>query len=559
METDPFDADSGARVFPFLAVLYSDSFETVVIWEENFDQFVTKVIAAIESLPDSYTIYAHNGGKFDYLFLLHKIRGFVLFKGRGLMSCRIGNHELRDSFHIIPERLANWQKDTFDYSKLKRNQRNKYRDEIIRYCINDCRYLLQIVRGFLDKFGFKISIGQAAMAELRRSYKVKKMSEATDGMMRDFFYGGRVECLQGKGHWRGDYKLYDVNSMYPFVMATYDHPVSNEFYRRKGEPGPATCFVELECENYDALIGKTEQGETTSNVRRGTFRASIYEYRVALRHNLISDVNIISCIDFAERSNFAKFVTPFYEQRQDTKRRLKVLEEGTTEYNECKKDDIFLKLILNNAYGKFAQNPRNYKETYISAHGERPPDDEEGFDVLPVYECEQYDIWERPNPRLTFNNVATAASITGAARSVLLEAICNADDPIYCDTDSIICKSLAADIDNERLGAWKLEATFDEVIIAGKKLYGMKIAGLDDCNPKRIKVKSKGVSGLTWPDLVKLLDAELAEIVKRNPGPTFNRRGEQYYISRRIRATAPARHPILTRRIEWPTKMNASN
>ena len=79
------------------------------------------------------------------------------------MAARIGKHELRDSYHIIPEKLANWKKDDFDYSKLARGNRKRFRDEIIRYCINDCAYLLDIVKSFVGTYGLKLSIGQAAI------------------------------------------------------------------------------------------------------------------------------------------------------------------------------------------------------------------------------------------------------------------------------------------------------------------------------------------------------------------------------------------------------------
>jgi len=127
-ETDPFDNVLRTQVFPFLAVLYSDQFEPIIIWEENREAFIDAVIAAIEGLPDAYTIYAHNGGKFDFMFLLKRFRGSVKFKGRGIMSCTVGAHELRDSMHIIPEPLANWKKDAFDYAKnLKQNRKHASR------------------------------------------------------------------------------------------------------------------------------------------------------------------------------------------------------------------------------------------------------------------------------------------------------------------------------------------------------------------------------------------------------------------------------------------------
>src|SRR6185312_8763742 len=54
----------------------------------------------------------------------------------------------------------------------------------------------------------------------------KKIGEHTDEQLRPWFFGGRVECLAGAGHFvagNGGYKLYDVNSMYPSAMANGLH------------------------------------------------------------------------------------------------------------------------------------------------------------------------------------------------------------------------------------------------------------------------------------------------------------------------------------------------
>ncbi|MEB2649701.1 hypothetical protein SOP86_29070, partial [Pseudomonas canadensis] len=146
METDPFDDKLKTSVLPFLAVIYSDEFEPIVIWEENNVRFIERVIDALKSLPGRYTVYAHNGGKFDFLFLVSKLRGDVKFKGRSLMAAKVGSHELRDSSHIIPERLAAFSKDKFDYDRNRKANREHWRKEIIDYCIADCRYTLDIVK-----------------------------------------------------------------------------------------------------------------------------------------------------------------------------------------------------------------------------------------------------------------------------------------------------------------------------------------------------------------------------------------------------------------------------
>lgn len=545
-ETDPFDVETQDRIEPFTACLYSDNFEPVIIWDENFDSFTDKVLEAIRQLPERYIIYAHNGGKFDFMFLVHKLRGRVSFKGRGIMSAKVAGHELRDSFHIIPDRLSAFHKEEFDYSKLTKPKRNKYRDEIIDYMVSDCRYLLQIVKGFVARFGFKLSIGMAAMANLKRFYKVGKLADLTDAALRPYFYGGRVECLAGKGHFVGKYKIYDVNSMYSEAMANYRHPISQNYEkRRKGGIGPNTCFLEVECQNWGALVCRSEDGlETTATKDFGTFFTTIYEYNTALELGLINNVNIVSVIDNAEFSDFSKHIVPIYEGRQETKKKIKLLENAgqmnTPEYWDTKQEDMFLKFLLNTGYGKFAQNPRRFKEWYITDPDDKAP---EGFEDsgMPNFRNDQYAMWSRPAPRQSFNNVGTAASITGAARSILMRAIHNAIDPIYCDTDSIICKSLSGvEIDHAKLGAWKLEREIDEIIINGKKLYAYKYSDKDGQTAKPV-VKSKGAANVTWESMVDMYNGAVVPFV--NPAPTLDKTGRQIYMVRNLRATAQPMKP----------------
>jgi hypothetical protein len=515
------------------------------------------VLAAIEALPNSYTIYAHNGGKFDFLFLIHKLRGPVSFKGRGLMTAKIGPHELRDSFHIIPERLANLEKEKFDYANMAKDKRNDHREEIISYCIADCVGLLKFVKAFLKDFGFKLSIGQAAMARLKQHYKVASISSSMDKQLRDFFFGGRVECLAGRGHFHGHYKLYDVNSMYPRAMEGYQHPIGAIYNWRVGEPDENTFFIDLECDNNNALVRRSENNETTANVPSGRFLTTIHEYRTALKLGLISNIRINFCIDCEQSSNFADFVIPLYKNRLQTKDTLKAMEkaglEGTAQFFDVKKDDVFYKLLLNNAYGKFAQNPRRFKESYITDPGARPELTEqeqlmveltgeyadEHFGNLPAYECDEYSIWERPSPSKRFNNVGTAASITGAARAILMEAIYNAVEPIYCDTDSLICRELPnTELHDTKLGAWDLEAEYREVIVNGKKMYGcLPLNPADD--KKKTKIRSKGTSNLTFADMVRLYQGDVLR--RMNPAPTLTKSGAQYYVTRNIRATVAIR------------------
>lgn len=543
METDPFDNVLQEDIFPFVACLYSKDFEPIVIWEENRAAFTQAVVNAIMALPESYIIYAHNGGKFDFMFLVHKLRGEVQFKGRGIMSAMIGPHELRDSFHIIPEKLAAYQKEKFDYENMRKGKRDHFRKEITDYLISDCRYLLDIVVGFIDEFGPKISIGQAAMAELRKTVKFDRLNASQDKEIRKYFYGGRVECLQGRILAQGHYKLYDVNSMYPDVMANCQHPIGSEYETRPGEPGSFTCFVDVTCKNYGALVARDGRGDTTATIEEGRFFTTIHEFNMALKYGLIEDVVINFCVDCNKYANFSAFILPQYEKKE----RIKALmdqfkdrgDDSSAAFMDLKKDYTFSKLIQNNAYGKFATNPERFKETYITEPGEMPPEEFEGCGATPVCENEEYWIWERPSPEKRYFNVGTAASITGAARAKLMEAIQNAEDPIYCDTDSLICRELHnTELHPSKLGAWDLEAEYSEVIINGKKLYACKpLPG----GKSREKIRSKGVQGLSYEDMLAMYDS--ATITRPNFGPTLTRTGRQYYVTRSVKATAQVRSP----------------
>lgn len=542
-ETDPFDKDTQTAILPFAACIYTEHFAPIMIWEDDFDSFVQRLFAELDAIKEPFTFYAHNGGKFDYLFIVHKLRGKVSFKGRGLMSARIGIHEIRDSFHIIPEKLAAYRKDAFDYAKMRKDKRQQFKQEINEYLLADCVYLYDIVKSMVTKFGMKLSIGQMAMAELKKHYKPQSIGANTDASLRQWFFGGRVECLKGRGYFVGDYKLYDVNSMYPSVMARFAHPISSNYtLRRKGEITEKTVFLEIECENHGALVRRGENNETSANIRYGTFLTTIWEFETALELGLIDRVKIKGLIDNDQRTTFENVIVPMYEARQKTKAILATHPKLSKEYYETKKEDMFYKFLLNNMYGKFAQNPRNYRETFITDPGGTP--DEKEWSGLPKhgdwllkFQNPIYWIWEKPEEKLRFNNVGTAASITGAARSILMRAIHSADDPIYCDTDSLICKNLSGvEINKVKLGAWDLEDEFSEVIICGKKQYACKPKAWNG-QMEQIKIRSKGTSGVTWDNMLEMLAGKTLEFI--NPAPTLTKFGKQYYTTRNIRATAP--------------------
>jgi hypothetical protein len=565
-ETTPFDnTRPDTLIEPFCAVLYSTQFDPVVIWDNDRVSFCKRVVSAIENLPRKWTIYAHNGGRFDYMFLLSYLRGKVTFKGRGLMHAQLGNHELRDSYHILPMRLAAYQKDAFDYANMLPENRELYRAEIVEYCTNDCKYLYRLVRAFLDRFGFALTIGQAAMAELKKVYEFDRLNERLDANFRRFYHGGRVECLQGSGCFLGAYKIYDLNSAYPDAMRNKKHPhKADQISWRYGElPTEKTSFIHLRCHNKGALVSSPLDGKAyakkmfdiaqqvhpTGEVTYGEFFTTIWEHDIALKHGLIWGVEYIECVDFEERTDFSKFIDPLYAEREVSKEILDTLGKEKShleEYIEAFQDSTFSKFIQNNAYGKFAQNPEKFRDRWIAdADGGLPEDygDGDGWEceefLDPETEEPAFVIWSRPAPEKRYNNVAIAASITGAVRAKLLDALATAIDPIYCDTDSITCLALPhVEFSATKLGAWDLETEATEVLIVGKKTYACR-NGLEDKKPK---LRAKGVSNLQWDDYVAILNG--ARIESRAKAVTIYKSGTQDYLLRRVRTTAPKRKEV---------------
>jgi hypothetical protein len=533
METDPFDAEGGGDIYPFLVVLYSDQFEPIIIWDENWRGLCSRLISVVENLPGKYTIYAHNGGRFDYLFLLHELRGQVMFKGRALMSARIGKHEIRDSFHILPEKLQSINgKDDISYNLMeKRNRRKEVnKKKIIDYCIADCRYLFESVMAFRERFGAPLTIGQAAIRELKKSYDIQNLDNQTDLFLRTWFYGGRVDCYR-YGIIPGDFRLYDVNSMYPFVMASRSHPIGREIFINNRIRDGFTAFITLRCKNRGALVARGDNGNLTTGIREGIFNCTIWEYETACRNNLITDCEIIRTVEFAKWSNFGGFVDPIYARRKHNKELLDaaIRSNNLADAKNLRFAVLFDKLLLNNAYGKLAQNPRRFKDHLILATGDEPPTCEWGFH--PEIEADDYAIWSKPNPEFRFNNVGTAASITGAARAVLLDSLCRAKNPLYCDTDSIICESLPDNVacDAFQLGAWDCETPIITFVGNGKKLYAYE-------KPDHSKVvRAKGINNTSWEDMIKLANG--GSVSKTLIAPTIGKDGSQQYITRVLRQT----------------------
>lgn len=505
-ETDPFQRRTIPK--PFLVGAY-DGKELVQWWG---DDCIQRFIEWLKNRPSSI-LYAHNGGKFDFFFLPQPLGNPPRIVNGRIISAPFLHHELRDSFAILPFALAAYKKTEIDYAKFSRSERERNRREILSYHADDLRDTFDLVNSFRRRFGNKLTAPSAAIRELLKLHPIERKGQTHDQIFRPFMFGGRVECFR-RGDFQGNWKLYDVNSMYPHVMREFNHPIGSEYEfttdKRKLLQGKRPGFAVIDATSSGSLPLRESSGIAFPH-RRALFHATLHEMRVAYRLGLLQIHSIQSGYLANGYSQFSSFVDQFAGEKIAAK------ESGD------KIGELFAKLVLNSSYGKLAANPEKYYDYQFCLDNEK--DIEEGWEL--------YEDWgwflvlRRPSAlrEFSFFDVATGASITGAARATLLEAIHKAKTPLYCDTDSIIAESLDMPLHSSRLGAWKTECEADRAIIIEKKLYCLTK------NNQAIKKANKGVA-MQLKDFISVIRGGVFEYERL--APTFQRDGSAVFINRKI-------------------------
>lgn len=458
--------------------------ETYVdFWDNDPEIVKAEFINHLESLDEPHLIFAHNGGKFDYMYFHAWIRGKVfVINGRLVeweyITQKGVKHILRDSYAILPVALGTGgDKLDMDYRKMEKANRNKHKEEILKYLKQDCVALYDLCLAFKHKYDkWFLTLASASYSRIKARYKIENTDFIYDEMYRQFYFGGRCQAFNS-GEITGDIEVYDVNSMYPYAMSEYNHPLSKNCYIGD-DITEETFFIKWSGKNYGAVPSRLKNGEINFDILEGEFFTSIHEYNVALKYNLIEVDEVI------ETHNWVTYGT-FKEHIDDCKEAKETAEKGSKQY-------ILAKLDMNSGYGKFAQDPRKYKNYEFV-----DPDDEVTENNCSVVEGENFKLICTPDDEeKRFNNVATAASITGASRAMMLEGLIEFTKAgakvFYCDTDSIICDKPKLKVNNlkfheSELGAWDKEKTGDTVYIGGKKIYAL--FKNDNC----VKIASKGV------------------------------------------------------------------
>jgi hypothetical protein len=528
VETDPFKRDRIPK--PFCAAFY----EPGRYIEKWGDDCIAVLLREVAELDDDYLIYCHNGGKFDFWYMLDWIdpdRQPFIINGRLTEWSMAGTeHIFRDSMAIIPFALDQYQKQKVDYDKFEQPVRDLHRTEILAYLRSDCVNLYALCARFSERFrdergNTPISIGQASIRELAALHPFERMTEASDSEIRPWYFGGRVQCF-ASGILKGPWQVYDVNSMYMHVMANFDHPLSKMFNtverppKRKG----AVWFAEFKGRNRQALCVHREDKGLDFTRERGTFKAVSHELLPAIASGMVEIDEWVRILQPIETGRFDGFVGKF----SDEKIAAKLAGDRIGE--------LIAKFTGNSAYGKTGQNPADFKdyEILMDPLADGPLEEKQFKPECRISDEPFVELWARPTQfhNNGFYNVGIAASVTSAARSVLLDGLRMAQEPIYCDTDSIICRTFNGPVDPAKLGAWKHEATAEFCAIAGKKMYCL----YNKNGRKIVPIKWASKGGQLDPlEIIAMARGEIVE--KTQDAPTYSISRGIGFSTRKFRKT----------------------
>lgn len=366
------------------------------------------------------------------------------------------------------------------------------------YCHKDVEILrLGMERYFAflrtnDLGRFRLSKASQAMAAYRHRFMNTPIflhhHEEVRKLERESYFGGRVDCFRIGKVEGGPFLSLDVNSMYPFIMATKPVPVRLVDYR-----------THLELEEIEDVLS------TFGCIARVRLNCDLPIYPIRKERRVLYPVGRFSAVlgtaalkDALERGYVEEIQeTALYETAvvfSGYVAFFHTLKELYTRENRPA-DRYLVKKLLNALYGKWAQKrpivEENVELSYEGYYREEILDLVTGHTEI---EWKLLNKWVRlfgeEDTEQTFT--AISAAITEQARMYLWSMIepLYPDRILYCDTDSLKIREsdlayLTAEVSDGKLGALKVEEKFNSLHIYGPKAYVTERSRVIKGIPKR--------------------------------------------------------------------------
>jgi len=387
-----------------------------------------------------------------------------------------------DSMNWFPESLAKTG-ERLGIPKMEIDFDTCTMEELSVYCRNDTLIEFENFKIFIafleDNMIGRLCYTRASTAMaayLFRHYHtpiyIHNNAEAIN-LERESYKGGRCECFV-LGDLSGQpFYVFDVNSLYPFVMQRYCFPTKYvQLHHRLTPKSLGKLLTEY------AVVAKVviETTEPVYAIKRGRtiFPVGTYETTLctpellyALAHGHI--VKVLDAVSYEQAPIFSSYVTTMYALRRDC------IDRKDRAYEQL------VKYLMNSLYGKFGQKAEEWVKI-----GDVPgePDREEMILHKNPRRAMRLryllgELFELKGHSEAYNSFpAIASHVTAYARLYLWELMqaCGHGNYVYCDTDSLMVTDIGRDnlapyLSSTELGKLKLERTVDHLIIRGLKDY----------------------------------------------------------------------------------------
>ena len=441
-----------------------------------------------------YTFYAHNGGKFDMNVMLregllshHRRRSAEQKKGfkiNGKDCIELNNSwigfsiyiddkfiSFRDSLRMLPAGLDKLCKEfnvvnkklteTVDHNIITKDNYHTF-PQLPAYLKNDCYGLLEILNNFSRQLYKEFQINMrdcftgASLSKKvfykkyynQNKYPVYKLTKKQDKLIRDGYFGGRVECFH-IGKFEEKVYYYDFTSLYPDQgrkPLPYSPPEDVEFNHEEETPadiinkfeGHVTCMVlgteeMLKAANcHKPIHGCLLNNRLCFPYFNKWTKITLFSEEVKLGLKYGYKYKFINGVQF----KLARFMKSFFEDAFVKKAQEK--ENGNNALSNA------YKIIANSGYGFWGTRTEDRDGVIVGKASDNSF--KQYFNdnkLLSVGRIEDYNfIRVLKELKINDNNVAVAAAISSYARmrtwNLINDIYAAGGKVFYCDTDSVI-------------------------------------------------------------------------------------------------------------------------
>lgn len=445
-----------------------------------------------------YLIYAHNGGKFDFNFLVEHLKSKdrrieLIMRGSVCVKLLVYHNKkyrnctkFADSLTLLPYSL---DKLTHDFKVKHKKQADKIGSDyellyklylkgdplFFKYLRYDVFGLFEVLNKFYNliqksKGQVGLTLASTSLKTFKSSslnYTLKMTNRDLNDEMKQAYYGGRTEIFK-QFLPEDKYFCFDINSLYPYVMRDNYYPISAPMIVKNPSPkiykqheGLTFCMITAPDDLYLPLLPCKHNHKLFFPI--GKFRGMWDNALLTKADDLGYKIFPLKAYVFKTEKLFKEYVDRFYKLKQNSVK-------DSAPYT-------ISKLLLNSLYGKFAQSQDSEKIIKLNLK-EANKRKESIIDIVdPDYGLFKVKSNSKGNHFIPQISIHVTALAQLELYKYMESIISKGYNVAYCDTDSIFT-NFKLNTSN-KLGGMKLEYPFNKGYFLLPKTYCVINDGID--------------------------------------------------------------------------------